>query len=54
MAGRELHMVLHLPAFPPVEVGGDQAEGGVGEAAQNQLDKKRLAFPLAWEKRGKK
>ena len=53
MACVELHVVLPVVA-PAVEVGGDQAEGEVGEAAQNQLDKKRLAFPLAWEKRGKK
>ena len=54
VTNREFHMVLHLPAFPPVEVGGDQAEGEVGEAAQNQLDEKRLAFPLAWEEEREK
>ena len=54
VTNREFHMVLHLPAFPPVEVSGDQAEGEVGEAAQNQLDEKRLAFPLDWEEEREK
>ena len=49
VAVRELNMVLHLPAIPPVEEGGDQAEGGSGEAAQHELDEKCPAFPLAGE-----
>lgn len=54
VANREFHMVLHLPAFPPVEVGGDQAEGEVSEAAQNQLDENCPVFPLAWEEEREK
>ena len=49
VAVRELNLVLHLPAIPPVEEGGDQAEGGSGEAAQHELDEKCPAFPLAGE-----
>ena len=49
VADCELHLVLHLPVVPPVEEAGDQAEGGSGEAAQNKLDEKCPAFPLAGE-----
>ena len=49
MATSEPHVVLHLPVPPPVEVGGDQAEGGAGEAGQEQLEEECPAFPLPWE-----
>ena len=51
MATSELHVVLHVPVPPPVEVGGDQAEGGAGEAGQKQLEEECPAFPLPcpWE-----
>ena len=49
MATSELHVVLHVPVPPPVEVGGDQAEQGAGEVAQEQLEEECPAFPLPWE-----
>ena len=49
MATSEPHVVLHVPVPPPVEVAGDQAERGAGEAGQEQLEEECPAFPLPWE-----
>ena len=49
MATSEPHVVLHVPVPPPVEVGGDQAERGAGEVAQEQLEEECPAFSLLWE-----
>ena len=49
MSSSKDHMILHMSAAPPVEIGGDQAERDACEAGENKLEEDCPAFLLAWQ-----
>ena len=54
MSSSKDHMILHMSAAPPVEIGGDQAERDACEAGENKLEEDCPAFLLAWQEEREK
>ena len=48
------HMVLHMSAAPPVEIGGDQAERDACDAGEYKLEEDCPALLLAWQEEREK
>ena len=48
------HMILHMSAAPPVEIGGDHAERDTCEAGENKLEEDCPALLLAWQEEREK